>query len=79
MSLSDEDKQWIAAQLQAAEERMSERMERVETSLLTEFHKWASPFEARMRSHTAVLRALDEEHELLADRVSKLEGKRPAS
>jgi len=32
--LTDEDKQWIL-----------ERLEKVETTLLTEFHKWASPVE----------------------------------
>jgi hypothetical protein len=63
MSLTDEDKQWITAQL-----------ERVETALLTEFHKWASPVEMRVRSHSAALRALDLEQEALADRVTKLEG-----
>lgn len=53
------------------------RIERVETRLLTEFHKWASPVDARMRSHSAVMRALDLEQEALADRVSKLEKPRP--
>jgi hypothetical protein len=54
MSLTDADKTWIAEQfheqetqtterLQALENRMTERMRDVETSLLTEFHKWASP------------------------------------
>jgi hypothetical protein len=50
-------------------------LERVETALLTEFHKWASPLEARMRTHTAALRAVDAEMEALTDRVQKLEGK----
>ena len=66
MSLSDEDKGWIRSEL-----------ERVETNLLTEFHKWASPVEARQRSHTAALRALDVEMESLSDRVKKLEGGPP--
>jgi hypothetical protein len=48
--LTDEDKQWI-----------NERLEKVETTLLTEFHKWASPVELRQRSHAAALRALDGE------------------
>jgi len=56
--LSDEDKQWIREQL-----------EKVETTLLTEFHKWASPVELRQRSHAAVLRALDAEVESLSDRL----------
>jgi hypothetical protein len=46
--LTDEDKQWI-----------TEQLERVETILLTEFHKWASPVEMRQRSHAAAIRALD--------------------
>lgn len=63
MALNDEDKAWILEQL-----------ERVETTLLTEFHKWASPVEARQRTHAAALRALDVEMEGLDDRVKKLEG-----
>jgi len=61
--LNDEDRQWIREQL-----------ERVETTLLTEFHTWASPLELRQRSHTAAVRPLDAEVESLADRVKKLEG-----
>jgi hypothetical protein len=48
-------------------------LERVETALLTEFHKWASPSEARARTHTATLRAIDLEMEALTERVQKLE------
>jgi hypothetical protein len=62
--LTEEDKRWI-----------SERLELVETSLLTEFHKWASPVELRQRSHAAVLRALDAEVESLSDRLKNLEGR----
>jgi hypothetical protein len=62
--LTDEDKQWI-----------SERLEKVETTLLTEFHKWASPVELRQRSHAAALRALDAEVESLSDRLKNLEGR----
>ena len=65
MSLTDEDKAWIDG-----------RLERVETALLTEFHKWASPLDMRVRSHSAALRAIDVELEAVADRVSKIEGKR---
>jgi hypothetical protein len=62
--LTDEDKQWIIGQL-----------EKVETTLLTEFHKWASPVELRQRSHAAALRALDAEVESLSDRLKNLEGR----
>jgi hypothetical protein len=62
--LTDEDKQWI-----------KEELEKVETTLLTEFHKWASPVELRQRSHAAALRALDAEVESLSDRLKHLEGR----
>jgi hypothetical protein len=62
MALTEEDKEWIIEQLR-----------KVETTLLTEFHKWASPIDMRQRSHAAAIRALDTETESLADRVSKLE------
>jgi hypothetical protein len=48
--LTEDDKQWIRTQLES-----------VETTLLTEFHKWASPVEMRQKSHAAALRALDAE------------------
>lgn len=90
--LTDEDKKWmtdllneklgltkgeLSEQLRQHREESNERLEQVETRLLTEFHKWASPAEMRARSHSAILRTLDLELELLADRVSKLEGGRP--
>ena len=51
-------------------------LERVETALLTEFHKWASPAELRAKSNPLATRALDQEMELLKERVEKLEGKK---
>jgi hypothetical protein len=62
--LTEDDKRWI-----------SERLEKVETTLLTEFHKWASPIELRQKSHAAALRALDAEVESLSDRLKNLEGR----
>lgn len=79
MSLTEEDKTWIIDQLRMHlredRNRITEEIRTVETSLLTEFHKWASPLEARQRTHTATLRAIDLEMESLSGRVSKLEGK----
>ena len=54
---------------------VNERCEQVETKLLTEFHKWASPAEARARTISAALRAIDVEREANDDRVKKLEGR----
>ena len=73
--LTDDDKKWIADQVSASEERMGARMEKVETALLTEFHKWASPVITRLRSHSDALRTTDLELEALQGRVEKLESK----
>ena len=67
--LTDEDKRWIT-------EFITERLERVQTKLLTEFHRWASPVEMRVRSHAAAIRAVDLEIESMRDRI-KLEGDGP--
>jgi hypothetical protein len=65
--LSEEDKQWIdktvASRLEEERQWVVERIEKLETTLLTEFHEWASPVELRQRSHAAALRALDAEVE----------------
>lgn len=62
MALDDQDKQWFRQEL-----------ERMEAKLLTAFHTWASPMEARQRSHSAALRAFDAELENQDDRLKKLE------
>jgi TRAP-type C4-dicarboxylate transport system substrate-binding protein len=87
--LTDDDKQWIAERMEKSEERSAERLEKVETTirtefverlekvettLLTEFHKWASPMELRQRSHAAAMRVYDAELEAISDRLKKLEG-----
>jgi hypothetical protein len=59
MSLTDEDKQWIAGQLHDVRAQIEE----TETKLLRAFHDWASPVEMRARSHSAALRAMDIEIE----------------
>lgn len=61
--------------LDGMKRELREQMEGVETKLLTEFHKWASPSDARVRTHSAALRAMDLELEALSDRVTKLEPK----
>ena len=56
---------------------VNERSEQVETKLLTEFHKWASPAEARNRAISTALRAIDLEMEALGERAGALEGRKP--
>ena len=64
--------------LVAMEERLikqiHQKTERVETALLTEFHKWASPVETKLRTHRSWFYEVDAEMEALKDRVRKLEG-----
>jgi hypothetical protein len=69
MSLTEDDKQWLMETFATKQD-----LERAETSLLTEFHKWASPVELRQRRHSAAMRAFDAEREAVSDRVTKLEG-----
>jgi hypothetical protein len=61
--LTDDDKKWItdeiSRQISGSEERIGARMEKIETALLTEFHKWASPVITRLRSHSYALRTMD--------------------
>ena len=78
MSLTEDDKKWLMELMEtfAAKFATKQDLERVETRLLTEFHKWASPLDMRVRSHSAALRAIDVELEAVADRVSKIEGEK---
>ena len=39
----------LEGKLTAMETRLHARIEKVETTLLAEFHKWASPVDARLR------------------------------
>ena len=71
VSLTAEDRQWISDLLEANMNRVKEeftgelnqKLEGMETRLLTAFHTRASPVETRQRSHSAALRAIDVELE----------------
>jgi hypothetical protein len=77
--LTEEDKQWISKGFEKlrteVEIGFSERLEKVETTVLTEFHNSTSPEGLRRRSRAAVLRALDAEVQFLSDRLKNLEGR----
>jgi hypothetical protein len=62
------------AEMEERLNKMDERIEKAETTLLTEFHKWASPAEMRAKSHALAIRAMDLEMEASTERVQKLEG-----
>ncbi len=65
MNLTDDDKKWILDQMAINAAATKADLERVETSLLTAFHKWASPMEMRMKTHREVLRTMDLETSLI--------------
>jgi hypothetical protein len=48
MPLTDEGKNWSAALIRDSEQRTAAAIEATETKLLTAFHQWASPMNARM-------------------------------
>jgi hypothetical protein len=55
------------------------KLEHVETALLTEFHKWASPVDSKLRTHRSWFYEVDLEVEALKERVRKLEaGEKPS-
>ncbi len=56
--------QGFDARMESLETRMLERIEKAEKRLLSGFHDWASPMEARVKSHSATLHALDLEMEM---------------
>ena len=66
MALTEDDKSWIEAKLDA-------KLEALETKLLTAFHQWASPLDSRVRRHRDGIHDLETELDALADRVKALE------
>ena len=68
-------KSYVDSRLEQQRSAIEERITDVETKLLTEFHKWASPTELRIQSHATAMRAIDLELEHVKERVGKLEPK----
>src|SRR5271155_5159521 len=62
MLLTNEDKAWIAERIDSLRTELSDRMDKTETTLLTEFHKLASP-----------VGELSDRIEELSDRIEKTE------
>jgi chaperonin cofactor prefoldin len=52
-----------------------ERLEKVETTLLKEFRKWAVRFDAKVRIADASITGFNERLEVLEERVDSLEDK----
>jgi len=60
------------------EERLLERIEKTETTLLREFRKWAVSFESRFRANEILVGGFNERLIALEERVSDIEGKSEA-
>jgi hypothetical protein len=66
----------LKAHLEAMEARLRERIDNVETKLLSAFYDWARPVEIRLRT----LPYIEERLGLLEERISKIErGDKPAA
>jgi hypothetical protein len=66
----------LTAHIDAAENRMEERIETTETKLLSAFHNWAQTFEVRARGTSAAVREFDERLGLIEERVARIERSR---
>lgn len=61
--------------LDSLEEKLLERIEKTETTLLREFRKWAVSFESRFRANEILVGGFNERLIALEERVSDIEGK----
>jgi hypothetical protein len=62
--------------LEAMEDRLNARIEKVETNLLTAFHGWGRSMEIRVRGVSTMATGFDERLALVEERVSELERKK---
>ena len=70
------DVQEIKRDNQALVEGLEAKLERVETNLLTEFHKWAQTYEMRSRGTVQTVHNFEERLKVLEERVGNLERRR---
>ena len=68
----------LQAALDAKGTELLERIERVETTLLREFRKWAVSFESRFRSNEVLIGGFNERLVSLEERVSDIERRKDA-
>ncbi|MGH9638713.1 MAG: hypothetical protein ACRD3Y_01520 [Bryobacteraceae bacterium] len=65
----------LRTELSAIEMRMLERMEKVETHLLTEFRVWARRSDTRVKANTILINSFDERLGDLENQVADLRDK----
>jgi len=73
MSHNDSNRPATLGDLTALEARLAALIERVETTLLTEFHKWAQTYEIRARGVSTLVHTFEERLGIIEERVSALE------
>ena len=71
--MEDSDAPATKADIQDLRQEFRQLIERVETNLLTEFHKWAQPYEIRTRGPSRAVAEFDERLGLVDERPSRLE------
>jgi hypothetical protein len=75
----EQDKQDLRAAIEQDKQDLKAAIEKVETTLLSEFWKWASTNDIKIRSLTGRSNDLDERLQLIEQRVFELERRRQAS
>ncbi len=68
----------LQAALDASRTELLERIEKVETTLLREFRKWAVSFESRFRANEVLVGGFSERLVSLEERVSDIERRKDA-
>jgi hypothetical protein len=63
----------LRGEMQQLEQRLGADIERIETSLLTEFHQWARTHELRERGSLSLLATFDDRLRHTEDRVAEIE------
>jgi len=63
----------LKTELGALEERVLERMEKVETNLLRAFRNWATTAETKLKVNDILVRSFDERLNAVEERMSELE------
>jgi hypothetical protein len=75
--MDDELRKYLIGMEERLVRHIDAKTEHVETALLTEFHKWASPVDAKLRTHRSWFTEVDAELQLLKARIAKLEEEKP--
>ena len=72
-TMAEQENPVTEANLEAPGDRAVERLEKMETTLLREFRKWAIGFESRFRANEILVGGFNERMISLEERVSGLE------